>query len=160
LKSLLGIINETFLRGIETIGRQAERQRPGKCGAAWELDFLPSRQAWKGDLLKMGTKKKQTKEKPLEKMTAKELREVALQLPEITGVHGLNKPELIQAIKRARGIEDEPGKQTDSSVRELKKRIKELRAKHETSVKEDDTKMAGIYRRRIIRLKKKSRRAA
>jgi hypothetical protein len=108
----------------------------------------------------MGTKKKQTKEKPLEKMTAKELREVALQLPEITGVHGLNKTELIQAIKRARGIEDEPGKQTDSSVRELKKRIKELRVKHETSAKEDDAKMAAIYRRRIIRLKKKSRRAA
>ncbi|HPA14380.1 MAG TPA: transcription termination factor Rho [Desulfobacterales bacterium] len=107
----------------------------------------------------MGTKKKQTKEKPLEKMTAKELREVALQLPEITGVHGLNKPELIQSIKRARGIEDEPGKQSDSSVRELKKMIKELRAK-QNLLKEDEAKMAAIYRRRIIRLKKKSRKAA
>jgi len=46
----------------------------------------------------MGKKKKETKEKPLDKMTAKELREVGKQIPEITGVYGMNKPELISAI--------------------------------------------------------------
>ncbi|MCP4344735.1 MAG: transcription termination factor Rho [Desulfobacterales bacterium] len=108
----------------------------------------------------MGGKKKETKEKPLEKMTAKELRDVAKELPETTGVYGMNKPELISAVKKARGIEDTPGKKTDSSVRDIKKKIKKLKLVRESAVKENDTKMSEIYRRRIIRLKKKSRKAA
>jgi hypothetical protein len=39
------------------------------------------------------------KEKPLEKMTAKELRKVALEIPELTGVHAMKKEELLAAIK-------------------------------------------------------------
>ncbi len=105
-------------------------------------------------------KKKKTEEKPLEKMTAKELRELAIKIPEITGVHGMNKAELIGAIKRERGIEDELGKQTDSSVRETKKKIRELKVKREAVLKAHDAKMATIYRRRISRLKKKTRKAA
>ena len=46
--------------------------------------------------------------KPLDKMTVKELREVALELPQITGVHGMNKAELLAAVKEAKGIEDTP----------------------------------------------------
>ncbi|MBF0508273.1 MAG: transcription termination factor Rho, partial [Deltaproteobacteria bacterium] len=49
-------------------------------------------------------KKKIQKEKPLEKMTAKELRELALSLGEIVGVHGMDKEELIVAIKTVKGI--------------------------------------------------------
>ena len=108
----------------------------------------------------MGSKKKDVKEKPLEKMTAKELREVAKKIPEIAGVHGMNKAELIQAIKQARGIKEEPGKKMDSSVREIKKKIKELKLARETALKSDDKKNAKIYRRRISRLKKKTRKAA
>ena len=108
----------------------------------------------------MGVKKKEIKEKPLEKMTAKELREIGKLLPDITGVHGMNKAELISAIKKARGIEEDPGKRTDSSVREIKKRIKALKAERENFLKNQDEKMAKIYGRRIARLKKKTRRAA
>ena len=108
----------------------------------------------------MGSKKKETKEKPLEKSTAKELRELALKLPEITGVHGMNKNELIQAIKKAKGIEDSSGKGIDNTVRDAKKKIKELKVKHQTAVETDDSKMSVIYRKRILRLKKKTRRAA
>ena len=108
----------------------------------------------------MGSKKKEAKEKPLEKMTAKELREVAIETPEITGVHGMNKPELINAIKLAKGIEIESGKKTDSKVREIKKKIKEFKAKRETLLESNDNKMAAIYKRRIIKLKKKTRKAA
>ena len=108
----------------------------------------------------MGKKKKEAKEKPLDKMTAKELREVAKQLPEITGVHGMNKPELISAVKKARGIEEGPVKKTDSSVREIKKKIKALRANRAAAIEANDSKMADIYRKRIGRLKKKTRRAA
>ncbi|MBN1930013.1 MAG: transcription termination factor Rho [Desulfobacterales bacterium] len=108
----------------------------------------------------MVTKKKKTKEKPLEKMTAKELRDLAMEIPEVTGVHGMNKVELIGAIKKARGIEEISGKLTDSSIREIKQKIKEIKSKRETVIKENDPKMAAIYRRRITRLKKKTRRAA
>jgi len=108
----------------------------------------------------MGSKKKEDKEKPLEKMTAKELREVAIEIPEVTGVHGMNKAELISVIKLAKGIEIESGKKSDSKVREIKKKIKELKAKRGTFLESNDNKMAAIYKRRIIRLKKKTRKAA
>ncbi len=108
----------------------------------------------------MGSKKKEAKEKPLEKMTAKELREVAIEMPDITGVHGMNKAELINAIKLAKGIEIESVKKTDSKVREIKGKIKEFKAKRETLLESNDNKMAAIYKRRIIKLKKKTRKAA
>jgi len=108
----------------------------------------------------MADKEKTAKEKPLEKMTAKELREVAKGIPEITGVHGMNKAELISAIKASRGIKEEKVKKADASVREIKKKIKLLKAERETVLKDKDKKLAVIYRRRISRLKKKTRRAA
>jgi len=108
----------------------------------------------------MGKKKKETKEKPLGKMTAKELRDVGKQIPEITGVYGMNKPELVSAIKKARGIVDDSLKTKDDSVREIKKKIKELKTEREAALSKNDAKMAAIYRRRVTRLKKKTRRAA
>lgn len=108
----------------------------------------------------MGKKTKETKEKPLEKMTATELREAAKEISEITGAHGLNKPELIAAIKKARGIEDDKPRKSRRSVREIKKKIRVLRSQKEEAVDRNDNKMVSIYRRRISRLKKKSRRAA
>lgn len=108
----------------------------------------------------MGVKNKEAKEKPLEKMTAKELREIGKQIPEITGVYGMNKAELISAVKRARGIEEETRTTSDASVREIKKKIKALKADREKALNSNDKKMADIYRRRIAKLKKKTRRAA
>ncbi len=108
----------------------------------------------------MGEKKEEVKEKPLDKMTAKELREVGKQIPEITGVWGMNKAELISVIKKAKGIVAKAPKTKDVSVREIKKKIKELKTKRETALSKNDAKMAAIYRRRITRLKKKTRRVA
>jgi hypothetical protein len=108
----------------------------------------------------MGKKKKEIKEKPLEKMTAKELREIGKEIPEITGVYGMNKVELVSAIKKARGITEDLTKKTDSSVREIKKKVKALKADRETALNNNDHKMAKIYRRRLTKLKKKTRRAA
>ncbi len=108
----------------------------------------------------MGTKKKEKKEKPLEKMTAKELRDIGKQIPDITGVYGMNKAELISAIKQARGIKEDKEKKADSSVREIKQKIKMLKAEREIAINNNDRKMAAIYKRRIAILKKKTRRAA
>jgi hypothetical protein len=109
----------------------------------------------------MGKKEKEKKEKPLEKMTAKELRDVALEIEGITGVHGMNKTELVSAIKEARGIVDEVSKKrSDISVRELKKKIQMLKALKVEANTNKNKAEAKILRRRINKLKKKTRKAA
>ena len=108
----------------------------------------------------MSAEKIQTKDKPLEKMTVKDLREIAKEIPEISGVHGMKKDELIVAIKEAKGIQDEPVKKVDASVAEIKTKIKALKAQRQAALEASDKKMATIYRRRISRLKKRTRRAA
>ncbi|MDY6852140.1 MAG: transcription termination factor Rho [Thermodesulfobacteriota bacterium] len=103
--------------------------------------------------------RKEKKEKPLEKMTAKELRELALTIPEISGVHGMNKAELISTIKESRGIVEEK-KQSVGDVREIKKKIAALKETKSQAQQSGDKKSIEILRRKISRLKKKTRRAA
>ncbi|NIS60336.1 MAG: transcription termination factor Rho [Proteobacteria bacterium] len=113
------------------------------------------------------------KEKPLEKMTAKELREVALEIPEIKGVHAMKKEELLAAIREARGIAEEVKREKVEAKKEkkvekkrgvtaadLKKKIREFKALKEEAIKKRDARMAKIYKRRINRLKKRTRKAA
>jgi hypothetical protein len=124
-------------------------------------------------------------EKPLEKMTAKELREIALEIPEIEGVHAMKKEALLEAIRKSRGVEkeeekeepkkekEEPKKEKEKvkkekkvekkaevSVGDLKKKIRECKALKEEAVKKGDARMAKIYKRRINRLKKRTRKVA
>jgi len=109
----------------------------------------------------MAGKKKEAAEKTLDKMTVKELREVAKELPEITGVHGMNKGELYSAILKARGVEEKPKKKkVDRTLKGIKQKIKTLKKDRENALGKKDQKMAKIYRRQISRLKKRSRRAA
>ena len=100
------------------------------------------------------------KEKPLEKMTVKELREMAKDIPGITGVHGMKKDDLIVEIKKAKGIKDEPVKKADASIADLKKKIKALKVQRREALEAKDKKRATIFKRRISRLKKKTRRVA
>ena len=102
----------------------------------------------------------ETKEKSLDKMTAKELREVAKEIPDIKGVHGMKKDELLTAIKKSRGIEEKKPPKKVSSVQDFKKIIRELKQKRADALKSGDSKTATIIKRRISRLKKKTRRAA
>lgn len=111
----------------------------------------------------MGKKeKKEKKEKPLERMTAKELREYALSLGEIVGVHGMNKEELIRAIKEVKGIKDEGGRKAATvNVRELKEKLRLLRLQKQELRQSGASRVAiDIMRRRINRLKKRTRKAA
>lgn len=108
----------------------------------------------------MADDKKGAKEKPLDKMTVKELREIAKETPEITGVHGMNKEDLLSAVKKAKGIEEAPRKKGSSSTKEIKAKIKTLKAKKEAAAKAQDKKNTSIFRRKISRLKKKTRQAA
>ncbi len=144
----------------------------------------------------MSDEKAEATEKPLEKMTVKALREIAKEIPEITGVHGMKKEELLVAINEIRGVKEETVKEetvkeetvkeetvkeetvkeetvkTDKSIKatpvkkaggargEIKKQIKTLKAQRQTALEAQDKKMATVYKRRISRLKKKSRKAA
>ncbi len=111
-------------------------------------------------------------EKPLDKMTVVELREVVKEeIPDITGVTGMKKDELLAAIKEARGIKEEaPAKKKKKvktagpkkvmTVREMKLEIIRLRAEQEVLRQEKDKKKLAIIRRRINRLKKMTRKAA
>ncbi len=110
------------------------------------------------------------KEKPLEKMTAKELREMALGMPGIHGVHAMKKEELIVAIRAAKGIAEPESKKEKHIIAkkekviltasQLKQKVKELRVKREEILQQRNWKMADILRKRISRLKKMTRRAA
>ncbi len=111
----------------------------------------------------MGKKeKKDKKEKPLDKMTATELRKYALELGEIVGVHGMNKEELLAAIKKVKGIAEENKKAVKPvNMRELKQKIRELRAlKAQAYEAGESNKKINILRRRLNRLKKRTRKAA
>ena len=107
----------------------------------------------------MGKKEKaEKKERPLEKMTAKELRDLALTIPEIVGVHGMNKEEVLSAIKKSRGIAED--KKAGRSMRELKEKIKELRGRRVEMQEKKERNNLDRLRRRISRLKKQTRQAA
>ena len=55
---------------------------------------------------------------------------------------------------------DEPVKKADATLGEIKKKIKAIKAQRQAAIEAKDRKMATIYKRRISKLKKKSRRAA
>jgi protein-arginine kinase activator protein McsA len=107
----------------------------------------------------MGKEKKAEKEKPIEKMTVKELREIGKTIEGIVGVHGMNKPELITEIKKARGIKEAP-KAKGTTTKEIKAKIKAVKTQRRQALEAKDSTKAARYRKQISRLKKKTRKAA
>ncbi len=109
----------------------------------------------------MGKKEdKEKKEKPLEKMTAKELREMGLALGGVSGVHAMNKAELIAAIKEVKGIVDVVTKKAAVDIRSIKEKIRTLKEKKLQAKESGNSKLVDSLRKRISNLKKKTRRAA
>jgi ABC-type uncharacterized transport system ATPase subunit len=111
-------------------------------------------------------------DKPLDKMTVVELREVAKEeIPGITGVTGMKKDQLLEAIKEARGIKEETpakkktkkktaGPRKKMTVKDMKQEIARLRADRDALRQEKDKKKLEIIRRRINKLKKMTRKVA
>ena len=109
----------------------------------------------------MSAEEKQ-EEKDLDRMTVKELRAIASETTDLVGVHAMKKAELLAGIKEARGIKEEkaPKKKVVKAtvtVKDLKAKIVELKAKREEARKAMDKRMVEIYRRKINRLKKDTR---
>jgi protein-arginine kinase activator protein McsA len=106
-------------------------------------------------------------EKSLDKMTVKELREIAMGIPHSTAVRDMKKDELLALIKEAKGIRgDAPVKKKKKVVKlkmtkaELKAKIRELKAMRLQALEAKEGKKAAALRHRISGLKKKSRRVA
>jgi hypothetical protein len=108
-------------------------------------------------------KKKERKEKDLDRMTVKELKEVAAESTDLVGIHAMKKAELLAAIKAAKGIKEEkaPKEKIEKkavTVKELKEKIIVLKAQRKEARKSRDKRMVHILRRKINRLKKETRR--
>lgn len=105
-------------------------------------------------------------ERPLDKMTAIELREIAMGIEGVTGAHAMKKEELLKIIKEARGIKDEGPARKKAEVKkeisaaQIKQKIALLRKAKEAALTSRDRRKVDVFRRRINRLKKLSRRAA
>ena len=95
--------------------------------------------------------------KPLDKMTAKELRELCInKMSSIAGVSGMDKGAIISNIKEFLGIEDQEGAVSPykDQIRTIKDQIKSLR---EEKIKIAPRKDRSIVRRKINKLKKRTR---
>ncbi|EFK07918.1 conserved hypothetical protein [delta proteobacterium NaphS2] len=103
--------------------------------------------------------------KPLKKMTAVELKEVAMEIPGAVGVTAMEKADLIEAIQEYYGLEDEDAgkrkkaKKDKATIKEMKAKIVLLQSKKAEVRETKDAKQINILRKRINRLKKQTRKA-
>ena len=101
-------------------------------------------------------------EKDLDRMTVKELKVVAAETTDLVGIHTMKKAELLAAIKEAQGIKEEKAPKEKIvkgaiTVKQLKTKIIELKSKRQEARTAKDKRMVEIYRRKINRLKKGTR---
>jgi hypothetical protein len=111
------------------------------------------------------THNKEPHKKNLEKLTIKELREIAAEIPHERAILDMKKKELVALIKEARGIKDEtPAKKKKHVVKikmtkpQLKARIRELKALKGHALESNEGKKVVMLRHQLSQLKKKLRR--
>lgn len=99
--------------------------------------------------------------KPLDKMTAKELRDLAINhLPSVVGASGMGKDELLVEIKQALGITEQAGGASPYKAQILTMKS-HMRALREKKAAEGLTrKERDILRRKVNKLKKRTRNLA
>lgn len=122
-------------------------------------------------------------DKPLDTMTVKELKEIAKEIPDLTGIHSMKKDELLTAITKAKGgaaVKEKKAKAAPAaktpakspakkkakkaapklkslSPTELKKIITDLREEKLAAQQAKDKKQIKILRKKINRMKKMTR---
>jgi len=89
------------------------------------------------------------------KMTVPKLREEALKIEGLTGVHGMNKSDLLKALFKHFNIPEDKKMHKDTTA--FKKKLKELRQKKIEIKATGDRKQIEILRRRMHALKRKTR---
>ncbi len=100
-------------------------------------------------------------EKDLEKLTAKKLREIAMQYEGITGAHAMKKEELIRAIRKARGEPEKIiKKEKAETISMIKKKIKALKEEKKVYQEKKDKKTVSLLRKKIKRYRRLTRKMA
>jgi len=94
----------------------------------------------------------------LKKKTVTQLKEMAAEYPDITGVSGMKKDQLLDAIAGKMGIEKEaakakPAKKKTTGKGAIKKRIKELKSLRSKALEEKDADTLHKVRRLLHRQK-------
>jgi len=99
------------------------------------------------------------RKKDISKLPATKLREIALKIPGIEGVHGMSKQQLIEAIKAAQGITEEGTKREEirQEISRLKKEIRELKVERDKAIAEKDKVRLREIRKKIKKLKRRTR---
>ena len=103
--------------------------------------------------------------KPLEKMTAIELKEMAMTIPGATGVSAMKKEELVPFIREYMVIKEEfttepkakKVKKPKANIKELKAKVVQLRGEKKNARANKEKERVDVLRRRINRLKKQTR---
>jgi hypothetical protein len=98
--------------------------------------------------------------KAIERMTVPKLREEALKIPELSGVRGMNKDALVRAIAAAYSIDLSTRRRGGAGRQELKKQIRQLRARITEAVRTKQTADLKKMRRHVKHLKAQTRRLA
>ena len=94
-------------------------------------------------------------------MTAKRLRDLALDLKEIAGVHGLKKGELVEAIFALRGVEEAEGVSAFAVDKgAIKQEIRQLKGLRTSALEAGDSTELKRVRNRIKRLKRTLRKVS
>jgi hypothetical protein len=113
----------------------------------------------KAETTEKGLEEKLREGRELEKLTAPELREMAMKIEGVTGAHAMKKEELLKVIKADRGIPEEPEAKKGSSA-QVKQALRKLKEQKKEARENKDSKRVGILRRRINRMKKRARKQA
>lgn len=102
---------------------------------------------------------KEKKDRPLETWTVKELREEALKSGEVQGAHGMNKEELLSAVRKIKGI-PEPETKKSEGIRELKAKVQDMRSKRDQEREEGASRSRlNVLRKKIAKVKRETRTA-
>ena len=97
----------------------------------------------------------------LEHMTAKRLRDLALDLKEIAGIHGMKKGELVEAIFALRGVEEAEGVSALAADKgAIKQEIRQLKGLRTSALEAGDSNELKRVRNRIKRLKRTLRKVS
>lgn len=101
------------------------------------------------------------------KLPVTKLREIALSLEVIQGVHGMNKEQVMQAICSVKGIENPYKKEAERKKAEARANIIEMKAQRKTLRAELAGKRPDLskdektdYRKKIKKLRRETRRLA
>lgn len=106
-------------------------------------------------------------EQHLEKLTVKELREMAARFPHEKAISDMKKEELVAFIKQAKGIKEDahahkhkPKGKIKLNRTEIKAKIRELKGMITDALDASERKRAAFLKHQMSRFKKKSRKLA